>query len=88
MVEAGFEGIGKYVTERQNTVAQYISMQTILDLCERSARRPGARVSWRRWEQEGLYLEGAKKRAAEESDREETIGKEEVTPLDATTGRE
>ena len=56
MVESGFEGIGTYITRRQNTVAQYIATQPILDLCERSARRPGARVSWRWWEQDGLYL--------------------------------
>ena len=58
MVEAGFEGIGEYITSRQNTGAQYIVMRPILDLCERSARRPGARVYWRWWEQDGLDLEG------------------------------
>ena len=74
MVEAGFKGIGEYITRRQNTVAQYISTRPILDLCERSARIPGARVYQRWWEQAGLYLERAKKRAAaaaEESDVEE-----------------
>ena len=64
MEESGFEGVGKYITTRQNTVAQYIAARHILDLCERSARSPGARVSWRWWEQAGLYLEEAKKRAA------------------------
>ena len=63
MVEAGFKGVGKYITRRKNTAAQYIATQPILDLCERSARRPGARVSWRWWEQAVLYLEGANKRA-------------------------
>ena len=75
-MESVFEGIGKYITRRQNTVAQYIAMQPILDLCERSAWRPGARVYQRWWEQAGIYLEGAKKRtaaAAEESDRDDTI---------------
>ena len=48
MVEAGFEGIWKYITRRQNTAAQHISTRPILDLCERSARSAGARVS-RRW---------------------------------------
>ena len=76
--EAGFEGIRKSVTRRQNTVAQYIVTRPILDLCDRSTRRPGERVPWRWWEQDGIYLEGAKKRAAEtttvsesESDSEE-----------------
>ena len=66
MVEAGFEGIGKYVTGRQNMVAQYIATQPILDLCERSARRPGAWVYRRWWKHDGLDLEGEKKRAAAE----------------------
>ena len=83
MAEAGFEGIGTYIKRRQNMISQYIATQPILDLCERSDRRPMARVSQRWWEQEGLDLEGAKKRteAAAESDREETIGKEEGIPL-------
>ena len=90
MVEAGFEGIGTYITRRQNTVAQYIATRPILDLCECFTRRPVARVYRRWWEQDALYLEVEKKRAAEaaESDREDTIGKEEVIPLETTTGRE
>ena len=59
MVEAGFMGIRKYITRRHNTFAQYIATRPILNLCERSARRPGARLSWRWWEQAGLDLEGA-----------------------------
>ena len=42
IVEAGFEGIRNLVTRRQNTVAQYIVTQPILDLCERATRRTGA----------------------------------------------
>ena len=45
MGESDFEGISKSVTRRQNTVAQYITTQPILDLCERSNWWPGARVS-------------------------------------------
>ena len=48
MVEAGFGGIGTYITRRQNMFAQYITTRPILDLYERSAQRPEARVS-RRW---------------------------------------
>ena len=90
MAEAGFEGIGTYITRRQNMVAQYIATWPIMDLCERSAWRPGARVSWRWWDQDGLNLEGAKKRAevAAESDGEEMIVEEEGMPLETTTGRE
>ena len=39
--EAGFEEIEVYVTRSQNKFAQYIAMLPILDLCERSVRRPG-----------------------------------------------
>ena len=85
MVEAGFMGIRKYITRRHNTFAQYIATRPILNLCEQSARRPRARVSWRWWEQAGLDLEGAKKRAAAavaDSDREESMGEEEGIPLE------
>ena len=54
--EAGFEGIRKSVTRRQNTVAQYIVTRPILDLCEKANRWPGARVSRRWWEQYGIDL--------------------------------
>ena len=65
MVEVVFEGIRKSITRRQNTVAQYIVKRSILDFCERSTRRPGARVSWRWYGQAGIELEGGKKRTAE-----------------------
>ena len=45
MQEAGFEGIQKAVIRRKNMVAQYIVTRPILDLCERSTQRVGARVS-------------------------------------------
>ena len=60
-----FEGISKSVTRRQNTVAQYISTRTILNLCDRSTWRPEARVSKLWWGQYGIDMEGAKKREAE-----------------------
>ena len=41
-------------------VAQYILTQPILDLCERTNQRLGARVSRRWWEQEVIDLEKAK----------------------------
>ena len=46
-------------------VAQYIATQPILELCERDTRRAGARLSWQWLEQDGIDLEGAKKRVAE-----------------------
>ena len=65
MGEAGFEGIRKSSTWRQNTVAQYIAMRPILYLCERANRWSGESVSWKWWEQAGIDLEGAKKQSAE-----------------------
>ena len=65
MGEAVFEGIINLVTRRQNTVAQYIATQPIMDLCEQATRQLGARVSRRWWEQAGIDLEGATKRAEE-----------------------
>ena len=59
-----------------------------MDLCDRSTRRLEARVSWQWWEQDGLYLEGAKQRTAAESDGEEDMSKEEGMTLETTTGRE
>ena len=44
MVEAGFEGIGTYITSRQNMLTQYIATRPIMELCERSDGRPGKRV--------------------------------------------
>ena len=79
MVEAGFEGIVKYITRWHNTAAPYIATRPILDLCERSAQSPGMRLSWRCWGQVGLDLEGAKERsaaAAAYSDGEDLIGEE------------
>ena len=45
-------------------------------------------MSWRWWEQNGQYLEGAKKREANESDKEEVIGEKEGMTLKTTTGKE
>ena len=70
MGEAGFKGIRKSVTSRQNTVAQYIVTRPILDLCECSTRRPGVRVSRRWWKQAGIDLEEAKKATVSELELE------------------
>ena len=88
MAEAGFKEIGVYVTMRNNTVTRYIVTRTIMELCERSDRRPGAWVSRRWWEKEGLNLEEAKERAVAESEGEEAQCEEEVLAQEDTTGRE
>ena len=58
MVEAGLQEVETYVSHHQNTVAQYIATRPIMDLCLVANRRPGPRVKMRRWEQEGLDLDG------------------------------
>ena len=68
MEEAGFEEIRVYIKNRQNTVAKYISTRKILYLCDQSVRRPGAWVSWRWWEKEGIKLWGVRERATAASD--------------------
>ena len=61
MEEVGFKEIRVYILKRQNTHAQYIAMQPILNLCKRLVRTLEAWVSRRWWEQEGIDLEGARK---------------------------
>ena len=59
-------------------VAQYIATRPILDLCERSVWRPGAWVSRRWWEREGIDLGGERERVSAASDGEEEKCGEEV----------
>ena len=63
MKEAGIVRIRNSILRRQNTVAQFIATQPIMDLCEKANRRPGARVSRRWWEQTGIDWNGARERA-------------------------
>ena len=68
MEEAGFEDMGAYVLKSQNTVVQYIATRTILYLCKKTVRRPGAWVARRWWYQEVLDLAGARAVALASSD--------------------
>ena len=43
--EAGTVGIQTSITQRQNSIVQYIATRPILDLCQQATRWPGARVS-------------------------------------------
>ena len=92
MREAGFEGIRKAVTRRQNTVAQYIATQPIMDLCERATQRVGVRVSRRWWDQEVIYLKAEKERAAEamatDSESESDLEYEAEVETDSEVGGE
>ena len=73
---AGFLTIEEYVRWRQNTVARYIAVRSLLDLCEGSERDPGARVSIRWWEQEGIDISGAREASAAVVVAEEDVGED------------
>ena len=76
MKEAVFMEIRKSITNRHNMVAQYIATRPLLDLCEGSKQRGGARVSRSWWDQKGIDWEKDKVRAAE-TDSESEMEKEE-----------
>ena len=67
LIKQDFEQIGRasctVCVWRQNTVAQFITTRSILDLCEQATRRTGARVSRRWWEQTGIDLNGEQEEA-------------------------
>ena len=54
MKEAGIVWIWTSILRRQNTVAKFIAIRPVLDLCEKANRRPGARVARRWWEHMGI----------------------------------
>ena len=47
--DTGVVWIRTSILRRQNTVAQFIATQPILDLCEKAIRSPGAQVARRWW---------------------------------------
>ena len=65
MKEAGLTNIRTFVNRSQNTVAQYIATQPLLDLCEGAKQREGARVTLRWWDQSDIYWEKAKAKETE-----------------------
>ena len=75
---AGLEGIRKSFTRRQIIVVQYIATRPILDLCERAIRRLVVRLYRQWWEQDGIDLEGEKKRVAETTTISDLEEEEEV----------
>ena len=68
MREAGLTEIRKFIANRQNTVAQYIAMRPLLDLCEGDRAREGARVPIRWWNQTDIDWETAKSKVGGETD--------------------
>ena len=74
MKEAGLTEVGKSILNRQNTVAQYIATQPLLDLCEGASAITGARVPLRWWDQKGIDWETAKARGEEEGEETDSSG--------------
>ena len=77
MKEAGFKETRTSITNRQNTVAQYIATRPLLNLCERAKQRGGPRVSRRWWDQKGIDWETEKARAAKTESESEIETEEE-----------
>ena len=80
---AGFLTMKEYVRWCQNTAAQYIATQSLLDLCEVSVRAPGEQVGMRWWEKAGIELAGEREVAAavlEEEGGEERRGEKRKNP--------
>ena len=65
MKEAGLTDVRTSINRRQNTVAQYIATQPLLDLCKGAKQREGARVTLRWWDQSGIDWEKAKAKETE-----------------------
>ena len=74
MKKMGFKEMEDYVLNRQNTVAQYILMRPILDLCKETAQIIGTWVLKRWWEQEGLYMAGLRVMVVEVVEEEKEGG--------------
>ena len=66
MREAGLTDIRKSIANRQNTVVQYIATRPLLDLCEGSRAREGAKVPMRWWNQADIDWETEKDKGVEQ----------------------
>ena len=65
MREAGLTDIRKSIANRQNTVAQYIAKQPLLDLCEGARAREGEKAPMRSWNQADIDWETAKSKGVD-----------------------
>ena len=65
MKEAGITDVQTSIHRRQNTVAQYIAMRPLMDLCEGATQREGVQVTLRWWDKTGIDWEKAKARETE-----------------------
>ena len=62
--DAGMVGIRTSITRRQKTIAQYLAMRPILDICKQATQQLEARLSRWWWEQAGIEMKGAQKQDA------------------------
>ena len=58
--EAGFEPMETYIWKRNNTIAQYIVMRPIMNLCKLTDSKQGSRVGMHWWDHVVIDLEGAR----------------------------
>ena len=88
MKEAGIVQIRTSILQRQNTVAQFIATQPILDLCEKAEKLSGARVPWRWWDQTGIDWKGAREKAeaTEEAGDPSLTGTDSESEADTPNG--
>ena len=90
MREAGLTDIRKSISNRQNTVAQYIATRPLLDLCEGARAREGAKVRMRWWNQADIDWEAAKSKGVETDNtggsRTDTDGEEEREDTSRVSG--
>ena len=66
-----FEMMDTYTQKRQNTAAQSIAMQSLLDLCEATERKQGEQMGMPWLEQAGIDLAGARETAVMAAEAEE-----------------
>ena len=88
MKEAGFKDVRTSINTRQNRIAQYITTQPLLDLCEGTTQIGGASVAMGWWDQKGIDWKKAKARGAEtesesESESETDMEEEEARNSDS-----
>ena len=68
--EAGFKAMGEYIWRRQNTVAHFIAIRSMMELCEETEITPGAQVGMRWWEQAGIDVTRGRERVLAAADAE------------------
>ena len=66
----------EYIWQQQNTVAQYIATQSLLDMGEGLERALGEQLGMRWWYQADINLVGAREAAKATAAAEKAVGEE------------